>query len=228
MSIGSDPNVRGIQSNLIYYVISGIPLTPSVFMVGVPKIPTSSATQPIFSTRPIGTNLFRSLFGMQSHNSQSIPSVSNPFYFCMPNMTSQLSSSILAANLNPSFGPGGMNPPYVHISFGGGHIPQLNPTVGGWNPLSFKPNSSLNALGWGAQLGGKFTSYNSSFIPPFSMFILKNTFIMVNPPLSFGVPSGGIQFQTMGNPKSGFPSSGGNVYNHHLSTSKVWCPYNIL
>jgi hypothetical protein len=54
----------------------------------------------------------------------------------MPNMTSQLSSSIPTTNLNPSFGSRGTTPPYGPFPFGGGHIPQMNPTVGGWNPLS--------------------------------------------------------------------------------------------
>jgi hypothetical protein len=49
----------------------------------------------------------------------------------MPNIKSQLSSSIPIANVNPSFGPGGMAPPYAPLSFGGAHIPQTNPTVGG-------------------------------------------------------------------------------------------------
>jgi hypothetical protein len=60
-------------------------------------------------------------------------------------MTSQLSSFITAANVNPSFGPRGMAPPYDPLSFGGGHIPQTNPTVGGWPPFSSGPNRSLNA-----------------------------------------------------------------------------------
>jgi hypothetical protein len=76
-------------------------------------------------------NPFRSLFGTLGYNSQSIPSVSNPFSFGMPNMTLQLSFSIPKTNANPSFGHAGMAPPYAPVSFGGGHIPQTNPTVGG-------------------------------------------------------------------------------------------------
>jgi len=57
-------------------------------------------------------------------------------------------------NENPSFGSWGTTPPYVPFSFGGGHIPQGAPTVGGWNPPSFRPNPSFNALGWSAQMGG--------------------------------------------------------------------------
>jgi hypothetical protein len=123
MSIESNPNVTGSPSTPISFVISGISSTPLALTVGVSKIPTSSATQPMGSTRPIGSNPFRSLFGTPCHNSQSIPSVSNPFSFGMPNMMSQLSSSIPAANVNPSFGPGGMAPLYAPLSFGGCHIP---------------------------------------------------------------------------------------------------------
>jgi hypothetical protein len=117
--------------------------------------------------------------------------ISNPFYFGMPNMTLQLSSSIPTTNANPSFRPGGMSPPYAPLLFGGGHIPQTNPIVGGWPPLSSGPNPIFNALGWSAQSGGQVTSYILSFNPSSSMTILKSTFIMVNPFLSSGVPSGG-------------------------------------
>jgi hypothetical protein len=140
MSTESDMNVLGSPSTPFSYVISGIPLTPSSSMVWVPEVPSSSATQPVSSTRPTGMNPFRSLFGMSSHDSQSIPLASNPFYFGIPNMMLQLSSFVSMANVNPSFGSGGMTPPYVPFLFGGGHIPQANPTVGGWNPLSSRPN----------------------------------------------------------------------------------------
>jgi hypothetical protein len=70
-------------------------------------------------------------------------------------MTSQLSSSIPTTNANPSFGPGGMAPPHTPLSFGGGHIPQMNPTVGGQPPFSSGSNPSLNAPGWSTQPGDK-------------------------------------------------------------------------
>ena len=123
MSTDSNPNSVESPLTPIYFVISGIPSNPSASMVGASEIPTPTSTQPMDSTQPIGTNPFRSLFGMPGYNSQSIPLVSNPFSFGMPNMTSQLSSSIPMANVNPSFGPVGMAPPYALLSFGGGHIP---------------------------------------------------------------------------------------------------------
>jgi hypothetical protein len=188
MSIESNLNVIGSPSTTIYYVISWIPSTPSTLMVVVLEIHTSIVTQPMSSTRPLGMNPFRSLFGMPGYNSQSIPLVSNPIYFGMPNMMSQLSSSILVANANPSFGTRGMTPLYDTLSFGGGYIPQTNLIVGGFTPFYSRPNPSLNALGWSAQPGKQVTSYIFSFIPSYSMSISTNTFIMDNPPLSSRVP----------------------------------------
>jgi hypothetical protein len=106
-------------------------------------------------------------------------------------MTSQLSSSIPTTNANPSFRPRGMAPLYDPLLFGGGHITQTNPMVVGWPCFSSRCNPSLNAPGWNVQPGGQVTSYILSFIPSSSMSILKNSFIMVNPPLSSRVPSGG-------------------------------------
>jgi hypothetical protein len=151
MSIESNPNVTGSPSTPIYFLISGILSTPSTSTIGMPEIPASITTQPVGYTQPIGMNPFRSLFGIPSYNSHSIPSVSNPFSFGIPNMTSQLSSYIPVANVNPSFGPGGMAPPYAPLSFGGGHIPQTNPTFGGLPPFSSEPNPILNAPRWSSQ-----------------------------------------------------------------------------
>jgi hypothetical protein len=50
-------------------------------------------------------------------------------------MTSQFSSSIPVNNTNPSIGPGGMAPLHIPLSFGGAHIPQMNPTVGSQPPF---------------------------------------------------------------------------------------------
>jgi hypothetical protein len=83
-------------------IVNGVPSTPSTMMVVVPKVPVISPIQLVVSTRTIVMNYFGSLFGTLGYNSQSIPSVSNPFSFGMPNMTSQLSPSIQATNANPS------------------------------------------------------------------------------------------------------------------------------
>jgi hypothetical protein len=58
----------------------------------------------------------------------------------MLDMNSHLPSSILTSNVNPSFWSWGKTPPYTPFSFGGGHIPQPTPKVGGWNPPSYGPN----------------------------------------------------------------------------------------
>jgi hypothetical protein len=162
MSIESNLNVTRSPSTPIYFVISGIPSTPSSSMVGVMNIPTSTSTQPMCSTQPIGMNPFRCIFGMLGYNSQRITLVSNPFSFGIPNMMSQLSYSIIAANVSPIFGPRDINRPYSPLLFHGGHFPQINPTVGGWCPFSFGPNPSLNSSRWSAQLGRQVTSYISS------------------------------------------------------------------
>jgi hypothetical protein len=242
MSIESNPNDITSPSTPIPSVVSGIPLTPSAMMVGVLEIPSPTATQPVVSTRPIGTNPFEPLFGTPGYNSQSIPSVSNPFSFGMPNMTSELSSSSPTTNANPSFGLGGMAPLHALLSFGGGHIPQTNPMVGGQPRFYSGSNPSLNALGWSTQSGRQVTSYIPSFTPSSSMPIPTNTFVMTNPPLSSGVPPGGSQFHAMGNPNlellhsrgSQFhamdnphpraPPIGGSVYNPHYVASASMVP----
>jgi hypothetical protein len=121
----------------------------------------------------------------------------------MPNFTSQFSSSIPTSTSNTSIGFGGMAPPHNLFSFGGAHIPQMTPIVGGLPP--FHPGSNLgpNAFGWSSQPGGKYISYGSSFTHTSSVPIPTNTFGMMNPPLSYGFTSGGGQFHTLGNHQLG-------------------------
>jgi hypothetical protein len=195
MSTELDMNFSRSPSTPLSSMISRVPSTPLSSVVWMPKAPSSNATH------PIGTNHYVFLYGMSNHNTQSIPSTSNPFSFGMPDMMSHFSSSISTAYMNPSFGYGRTTPPYVPFSFHGGHIPQATPMVGGWNPPSSGPNHSFNAPRWSAQMGGQFISYISSVIPSSSMSIPTNTFIMENPPLSYGVPFGGSHFYGMGNPQ---------------------------
>jgi hypothetical protein len=157
----------------IPFVINLIPSTPLDKMIGVTKIHVPTVTQHVVSTQPIETNPFKSLFGTPRYNSQSIPSVSSSFSFGMPNMISQLSSSIETTNANSSFGPGGMTPLHAPLSFGGGHIPQMNPTVGGQPPYYSRSNPSINAPRWSTQPRGHFNSHIPSFPHPLSMSILK-------------------------------------------------------
>jgi hypothetical protein len=200
MSTELDMNVSGSPLTPLSSVISGVPSTLLSLVVWMLEAPLSSATQPMSFARPMGTNPFVFLCGMSNHDSQSIPSASNPFYFGILDMTSHFSSSVSTNNMNPSFGYGGTTPPYVPFSFGGGHIPEVTPTVGVWNPPSSRPNPSFNAPGWSAQMGGQFTSYIMSVIPSSSTSIMMNAFIMVNPLQSSGVPYGGSHFYGMGNP----------------------------
>ena len=118
MSTESNPNVTGSPSTPISSVISGIPSIPSSSTMGVSEISTFSATQPVSSNQTKRTNPLRSLFGMPREYSQSIPSASNPFSFGMPDMMLQISSFASTTNVNPSFGSGGMTPPYGTFSFG--------------------------------------------------------------------------------------------------------------
>jgi hypothetical protein len=105
-----------------------------------------------------------------------MPWASNPFSFGMPDMTSHLSSSVSSSYVNPSFGSGGMMPPYTPFSFGGGHIPQPTPMVGGWNPPSSGPNPSFTFPGWSAQMGGPSTSYIPSIYPSSTMLVPTTLF----------------------------------------------------
>jgi hypothetical protein len=73
-------------------------------------------------------------------------------------------------------------------------------------------------------MGGPSTSYTLSIYTPSTMLVPTNTFIIVNPPLSFGVPSRGSRFHSMGNPQHGVPSFGVNVYNHYHVASVGMVP----
>jgi hypothetical protein len=228
MSTESSPKDTGSPSTPIPTVVNGVPSTPSTTMVVVPEVPILTPIRPVVATQPIVTNPFGSLFGTPGYNSQSIPSVSNPFSFGMPNMTSQLSSSIPATNANPSLGPGGMAPPHTPLSFGGSQIPQMNPTVGGQPPfplglilVSMLLDGVLNRVDKPLPIFHPFP------LPPPRRFRL-NTFVMTNPPLSSIFPPRGSQFHAMGNPQPGATLAGGNVYNPHYTIPTVWCPYNLL
>jgi hypothetical protein len=209
MSTESSLKDTGSPSTPIPYVVNGTPSTPSTTMVVVSEVPVITPIRPVVATQPIVTNPFGSLFGMPRYNAQSIPSVSNPFSFGMPNMTSQLSSSIPMNNTNPSIGPGGMAPLHIPLSFGGAHIPQMTPTVGSQPPFPPGSNPSLNAPGWSTQPGGQATSYVPSFPPSSSTPILTNTFVMTNPPLSSGFPPRRESVSYYGKPPSWSSSSWG-------------------
>jgi hypothetical protein len=121
-----------------------------------------------------------------------------------------------------------MAPPHAPLSLGGGHISQMNPTVGGQPPFSFGSNPSLNAPRWSTQPSRQSTSYIPSFPPSSSMSILTNTFFIKNPSLSSEVPPGGSQFHAMGNPQPEAPPVGENIYNPHYATPTGMVPIQTL
>jgi hypothetical protein len=192
-------------------VISGVPSNTLSSAVWMLKASSSNATQPMVSAHPVGTNPFLFRSGMSNHSTHSIPSDINPFSYGIPDLTSHLSSSVLSSHVNPSFGFRDMMPPYSPFSFGRGHIPQSNPTIGGWNPPSSGPNHSFTFPGASAQMGGPSTYYISSIHPCSSMPIPTNDFIMENLPLTSSVSFGGSQFYSMGNHPHRYPSFGGNI-----------------
>jgi hypothetical protein len=142
------------------------------------------------------------------------PLATNPFSYSMPNMTSHFSSFVLMSHVSPKFGSGGMMPPYNHFSFGGGHIPQPYPMVGGYNPPSFEPNPIFTFPISSAQMGIHSTSSIPSIHPSLVVPIPRNNFVMENLPLSSSVSFRGSQFYRMGNPLHEVPSSRGKIYPH--------------
>jgi hypothetical protein len=87
--------------------------------------------QPIVTSHATASNPFGSLGQSPGYNVQSIPMASSPFYYGMPNFTSQFSNSIPAGVPNASVGLGGSTPPYTPFSFGGCQISQMIPNMGG-------------------------------------------------------------------------------------------------
>jgi hypothetical protein len=192
MSTESSQKDTGIPSTPIPTIVNGTPSTSSTAMVVVSEVPIITHIHPIVNTQPIPMNPFGSLRHSLGYNIQSIPMASSPFSSGMPNFTSQFSSSIPTSTLNTSIGLGGMDPPHTPFTFGGAHIPQMTPIVGGLPP--FHPGSNLgpNASGWSSQHSRQAIVYDLSFTHTSSLKILKNMFGMENPPLSSrSTPIGG-------------------------------------
>jgi hypothetical protein len=203
MSTESSQKDTGSPSTPIPTIVNGTPSTPSTTMVVVSEVPIITSVHPIVNTQPIAMNPFGSLCHSPGYNVQSIPMASSPFSYGMSNFTSQFSTSIPASSLNTSIGLGGTTPPHTPFSFGGTHVPQMTPTVGGFPPFNPGSNPVPNASGWSNQPGRQATAYGPSFTPTSSVPILTNTFGMTNPPLSSGFTPRGGQFHTLGNPQPG-------------------------
>jgi hypothetical protein len=102
MSTESSQKDTRSPSTPIPTVVNGTPSMPSTTTVVVLEVLIITPIRPVVSTQTIVMNPFGSLFGSPRYNSQSIPTTSNPFSYGMPNLTSQLSSSIPVTNTNPS------------------------------------------------------------------------------------------------------------------------------
>jgi len=136
----------------------------------------------------------------------------------MLNFTSQFSSSIPASNPNISIGLRGIAPPHTPFSFGGAHIPQTTPTVGGLPPFHPRSNLGTNAPRWSGP----------SFMPTSSVLILNKTFGMKNPSLSSRfTPRGGL-FHTLGNPQPRGTPSRSIFYNPHQKIPTGMVPNHPL
>jgi hypothetical protein len=157
----------GSPSTPIPTIFNGTPLTPSTTMVVVPEVPIITHACTVVNYQPIAMTPFGSLCHSLGYNIQSIPMASSPFSYGMPNLTSQFSSSIPTSNPHTSIGLGGMAPSHTPFSFGGAHIPQTTPTVGGLPPFHPRSNLGPNALRWSGQPGGQDASYGFYFnLPP--------------------------------------------------------------
>jgi hypothetical protein len=104
----------------------------------------------------MGTNSFVFLSGTPNHDTQPIPWASN-YFFGIPDMSLHFQSIVSSSYVNPSFGVGGIMPPYSPFSSGGSHIPQPTLMVGGWNPPSSRPNPIFYFPESSAQMGGPST-----------------------------------------------------------------------
>jgi hypothetical protein len=170
-----------------YYLALGFFIVSCVLnaMVGGgPVTPLVSTIHPMVFAQSMGTNTFLFLSGMPNNSPETMPWTSNSFSFSMSNMNSHFSSFVLSYYVNPSFGFGGMMPPYSNFNFGGGPISQPYPMVGGWNNPSFGANPSFIVPGSSAQIGGHSTYYIPSIYPYSTMMVPRNDFLMDKLPLS--------------------------------------------
>jgi hypothetical protein len=202
------PSITWISTTLLGSTTMSMSLAQSMGMI--PYVFSSSMTLPSSISTP--PSMFS--MGMLGYNAQSMPLVSNHFYFGMSNMTQHMSSFISTSNVNTSFGSGGISPPYNPFPFGRVHIPRYFPIVGGCNAPSFVPNPIYIFQGWNRHMGNVSTSCISSIYPPSTMLVPKKNFIMENHPPTYNIKSGGKQFYNIGKPPYRVSSFGGNVYPH--------------
>jgi hypothetical protein len=206
-------------------MVSEAPMTPSI-----------NSTQPMVFAHSMGTNPFVFIGGTPNHDTHPIPWASNHFSHGMLDMSSHFPSFVSSPYVHPSFGSGGMMPPYSHFSFGEIHIPQETLTEGGWNIPSYGSNPSCTFPRASAQMGSHSTYYILYIYPSSTILVPTNAFLMADLYLSSGVSFGGSKFYSMGNPLHKVPSFGGNIYPHlsnpwyvtfsSKAASSVMMPYN--
>jgi hypothetical protein len=97
-----------------------------------------------------------------------------PFSYDIMNSTSQFLTSIPAVGQNTSIRLGGTAPSHTPFSFGGTHVLQMTPIIGGFPPFNPRSNPIPNTSRWSNQIGGQATSYGLSFTPTSSVPIPTN------------------------------------------------------
>jgi hypothetical protein len=180
-------------------------------MVIVPEVSIIIMVWPIFNVQDTTSNPFGSLGHSLGYNVQPIPMASSPFYFGIPNFTSHFLNSIPATGPNASIGLRGSTPPYTPFSFGGSQIPQMTPNMGAIT--NFNPGSNSPTSEWNSQPGGQASAQVPSYNPTSLVKIPKNTFGMMNTPLSSSFQPREGQFHTLGNPQPGSNTATENFYN---------------
>jgi hypothetical protein len=170
-------------------------------------------SQHVVNALSLASNPFWGFGHSLSYNVQTIPMASSPFYYGMPNFTSQFSTVFPASCHNASLGLGGTTPPYTPSLFGGSHIPQVNPNVGSVPFLN--PGSNPSMVGWNNPAGGQVPPY----IPIPSVSILTNTFSMMNPLQSSRFTLGGGHSYTLGTPQHGSNLVGGSLNKSQLGSN---------
>jgi hypothetical protein len=211
--MSTEPSLQntGKPSNPTPMIVNGTPLTPTTSIVVVPEASIITMDCPIVNVEDTTSNPFGYLGHSPGYNVQSIPTVSSPFSYGMPNFTSHFSNSIPAADPNASIGLGGSTHPYTPFSFGGSQITQMTPNMGGIH--AFNPRTNPPTSGWNNQPGEQASSQVLSYNPTSLVHILTNTFGMMNLDLSSRFPPRGGQFHSFGNPQPRSNPVGGNFYN---------------
>jgi hypothetical protein len=207
MSTESSLQNTGSSSTPNPTIVNFTPSTPAASTVVVPEAYTGTVVCPIVNASSLASNPFGGFGHSPSYNVQTILMATSPFSYSMPSFTSQFSTAIPAVGHNASLGPRGTTPPYTPFSFGGSHVPQVNPNVGSVPFLN--PGSNPSTTGWNNQAGGQVPPY----IPIPSVPNLTNNFGITNPLQSSRFPPEGGQYYVLGTPQPRSNLVGGSFNN---------------